>query len=59
MFEVEISAMSPARFASVLRPDRLAVFEQGIREGRELLEGRVVWNVIRRVLKQTDVRAAA
>jgi trehalose synthase len=45
MFEVEISSMSPTRFASVLTPDRFAAFEQGIREGRALLEGSVVWNV--------------
>jgi trehalose synthase len=44
-FEVPISPMSTERFASVLSPSRLAAFERGVLEGRELLDGRVVWNV--------------
>src|SRR3954469_16264931 len=44
-FEVPISPMSTERFASVLSPGRLAAFERGVLEGRELLDGRVVWNV--------------
>jgi trehalose synthase len=44
-YEVDISPMSIERFASVLSPEQLENFERGAREGRELLEGRVVWNV--------------
>ena len=44
-FEVEISAMSPDRFRAVLPADRFAAFEEGVREARTLLHGRVVWNV--------------
>jgi trehalose synthase len=45
MREVDISSMSPDRFREVLAPERFEAFERGIQEGRELLEGRVVWNV--------------
>src|SRR4030088_1640289 len=45
MHEVEISPMNPERFRSVLTPEQVAAFEQGLREARELLDGRVVWNV--------------
>src|SRR5215216_6695803 len=45
MHEVEISSMSPDRFEAVLHPERFAAFERGVDEARELLEGRVVWNV--------------
>jgi trehalose synthase len=47
VFEVETSStsMDPARFRSVLRPSRREAFEQGIVRARELLAGRVVWNV--------------
>jgi trehalose synthase len=45
MYEVEISSMSPERFRSVLSPQRLQAFERGVEEARELLDGRVVWNV--------------
>jgi trehalose synthase len=45
VFEVDISSMSPARFSSVLSPERFEAFEQGILRARELLAGRVVWNV--------------
>jgi trehalose synthase len=45
MFEVEISSMSPARFATILPPERFDAFERGLEEGRRLLAGRVVWNV--------------
>jgi trehalose synthase len=44
-FEVEISPMSPERFRAVLPAERFAAFEEGVREARELLDGRVVWNV--------------
>jgi trehalose synthase len=43
--EVDISAVSPERFRTVLPPDRYAEFEELAAEGRELLEGRVVWNI--------------
>ena len=45
MFEVEVSSMSPERFRSVLAPERYAQFERGMRHARELLAGRVVWNI--------------
>jgi trehalose synthase len=45
MHEVEISSMSPERFRSVLSPQRWQAVERGIEEARELLDGRVVWNV--------------
>jgi trehalose synthase len=44
-FEVELSPMDTGRFRSVLPPDRFAEFERRAHEGRELLDGRVVWNV--------------
>jgi trehalose synthase len=44
-FEVEISAMSPERFRGVLPADRFAAYEDAVREGHELLDGRAVWNV--------------
>jgi len=43
--DIDISAFSPERFRSVLSPDRFADFERGVGEARELLAGRVVWNV--------------
>jgi trehalose synthase len=45
MFEVQVPSISPSRFGSVLPTDRFAAFEQGMREARELLAGRVVWNI--------------
>ncbi len=45
MFEVEISSMSPERFRSVLSAERFEAFERGVRDARELLAGRVVWNI--------------
>jgi trehalose synthase len=45
VFEVEISSMSPERFRSVLSAERFEAFERGIRDARELLAGRVVWNI--------------
>jgi trehalose synthase len=45
MQEIEIPAMSPERFRSILPPERFAEFEAGAEEARELLAGRVVWNV--------------
>jgi trehalose synthase len=43
--DIEVSAMPPERFRSLLPPDRYAAFEAGVAEARELLRGRVVWNV--------------
>jgi trehalose synthase len=43
--EVDISSMDPGRFRSVLPPERVEEFERGVEEARELLDGRVVWNV--------------
>jgi trehalose synthase len=43
--DIEVSAMPPERFRSLLPPDRYAAFEEGVAEARELLRGRVVWNV--------------
>ncbi len=45
MFEVDVSSMNPERFRSVLAPERYEEFERGIQRGRELLAGRVVWNI--------------
>ena len=45
VFEVAISSISPERFRSVLSPARFEAFEQGMLQARELLAGRVVWNV--------------
>ncbi len=43
--EVDISSMDTGRFGSVLPPVRVEEFERGVEEARELLDGRVVWNV--------------
>ena len=43
--EIEISATSPERFRTLLPPERHAEFEQTTAVARELLDGRVVWNV--------------
>jgi trehalose synthase len=45
MVEVEVSSQSPERFRSVLAPERYEQFERGIHRARELLDGRVVWNI--------------
>jgi trehalose synthase len=45
MQEVGISSMGLERFRDVLSPERFAALETGMREARELLDGRVVWNV--------------
>lgn len=45
MFEVELSSMSLERFRSVLRPERYEQLLQGSVRARELLAGRVVWNI--------------
>ena len=43
--DIDISPISPERFRSVLAPDRFDAFERATHEARELLDGRVVWNV--------------
>jgi trehalose synthase len=45
MLEVDVSSMSPERFRSVLAPERYEQFERGMQHARELLAGRVVWNI--------------
>ena len=45
MFGVDISSMSPERVRSVLTAGRFEAFERGVRDARELLAGRVVWNI--------------
>jgi trehalose synthase len=42
---VPVSALPYERFASVLDPDRFAQFREAADQGRQLLEGRIVWNV--------------
>src|SRR5438477_10447259 len=44
-FEIDISSMDPGRFRTVLGPDQLEAFDNGVREAHELLDGRVVWNI--------------
>ncbi|MEA2387153.1 MAG: trehalose synthase [Thermoleophilaceae bacterium] len=44
-FEVDIAPMSIERFRSVLAQEQTEAFERGAEEARELLDGRVVWNV--------------
>jgi trehalose synthase len=43
--EVEIPPLEPERFRAVLPADRFEAFQREAREARELLQGRVVWNV--------------
>ena len=43
--EIDVSSMSPERFRSVLSAERFQRFETATRQARELLDGRVVWNV--------------
>ncbi|HET7380661.1 MAG TPA: glycosyltransferase [Gaiellales bacterium] len=45
MIEIEISAVSPERLGGLLSPPRRAEFERAADEARQLLAGRVVWNV--------------
>lgn len=45
MFEVELSSMSLERFRSVLRPERYEQLLTGSVRAREILAGRVVWNI--------------
>ncbi len=43
--DVDVTALDPQRFGNVLAPDALAGFERAITRGRELLDGRTMWNV--------------
>ena len=43
--EERVASLRPGRFDDVLTADGLARFEQAIRRGRELLDGRTFWNV--------------
>src|SRR3954454_19657144 len=45
MQEVSIDAIDPDRLAPLLVPERAAVFADKAVRARDLLEGRVVWNV--------------
>jgi trehalose synthase len=45
LHEIDISSMDSGQFASVLPPARFEEFQRGVEEARELLDGRVVWNV--------------
>jgi trehalose synthase len=45
MFEVDVSSMDPARFRTILSPERFDAFQRSIRHALELLEGRVVWTI--------------
>jgi trehalose synthase len=45
MQEIEIAPMSPARFRTVLPPERFQEFERRAAETRRLLTGRAVWNI--------------
>jgi trehalose synthase len=42
---VDISPVGPERFRDVLSPATLEAFEAGVREARDVLGGREVWNV--------------
>src|SRR5207249_4867961 len=42
---VDVGGLRPERFEEVLPPDRFTVLVEAIRRGRELLDGRRVWNV--------------
>jgi trehalose synthase len=45
MQEIEIAPMSPERFRAFLPPARFEEFSTAAEHGRELLAGRVVWNI--------------
>jgi hypothetical protein len=44
-FEVDVSPVSTERFRSVLSAEQAEAFERGAVKARELLDGRVAWNV--------------
>src|SRR2546428_7379870 len=43
--EVQLPPLSPERFRDLLDPDGWDAFERGLARVRQLLEGRVLWNV--------------
>jgi trehalose synthase len=43
--EIDVPVRHPEHFRKVLPPERYEDFERGAEEARELLAGRVVWNV--------------
>jgi trehalose synthase len=43
--EIDVPTRDPERFRDVLPPARMEELERGIAQARELLSGRVVWNV--------------
>jgi trehalose synthase len=45
MQDIDIAPTSPARFRTVLPPERFEDFERRAAETRDLLDGRAVWNV--------------
>ena len=45
LHEERVASLPPGRFDDVLTADGLAQFQQAIRRGRELLDGRTFWNV--------------
>jgi trehalose synthase len=45
LHEEPVASLPPRRFDDVLTADGLAQFQQAIRRGRELLDGRTFWNV--------------
>jgi trehalose synthase len=45
LHEVQVPALAPDRFKSLLPEAAYAAFEHGIEGARQLLQGRVVWNV--------------
>jgi trehalose synthase len=44
-FDVDVSTMSIERFGSLLTPDRYTALQRAAAEARDVLAGRVVWNV--------------
>ena len=43
--DVAVTPLDPTRFRDVLSPEGLAQFESAMARGRELLDGRTLWNV--------------
>lgn len=43
--EIDVTALDPGRFRSVITPEAFAAFEHTLARGRELLESRTFWNV--------------
>jgi trehalose synthase len=45
IIEVEISAVDPRRYASVLSADQMTALQSAVDDARRILEGRTIWNV--------------